>query len=458
MSIRVVVLAAGKGTRMKSANPKVLHSILGKEIIRFVLDSASSLKPQKIYSVVGYGLEAVKKCVEDYKIDFVFQEKQLGTGHAVRLVAKQLSRYKGDVLILNGDLPAITPNTLKQFIKKHRKEKAVVSLITSNLPDPKGYGRVVRDIDGNVTNIVEHKDADSSQRKISEINSGAYCIDSAFLSKSINKIGSRNKQKEYYLPDLISLAVKQGLKVSTLIAKDSVEVLGVNDRRELAKVGSIIRDRVNSKLMLSGVTLVSPETTYISPDAKIGTDTVIHPNTYIYGSTKIGKSCSIGPNVFINNSNLGNNIEIKYSCYLTDCRVHNNVTIGPFSHLRPEAYIQRNAKIGNFVEIKKSKIGVGSKVPHLSYIGDAFLGNNVNIGAGTITCNYDGVNKHQTVVEDNVFIGSDSMLVAPIKIGKGATTAAGSTITKDVDDYSLAIERNQQKEIKNWGKRKKSKK
>ena len=460
MPLRLIILAAGKGTRMKSSLPKVLHKVLGKEIIRYVLESSESVKSQKTYVVVGYGSDDVKSCIEsyNYKVNFVDQDKQLGTGHAVSVASSSLKGYKGDVLILNGDLPAITVNTLKRFIKKHRLDKASVSFITAELQDPKGYGRIIRDTSGKVLEIVEHKDATNSQKKINEINSGAYLVNSKFLLEAIKRFSSKNKQNEYYLPDMISIAVRSGHKVSTYKVKNSFEVLGVNDRIELSNIEKHIKNISNINHMRSGVTIIDPTSSYISPGIKIGKDSIIYPNTYIYGSSAIGRNCSIGPSVYVEDSELGNDVSIKPFCYLTNCRVANQVSIGPFAHLRPETHIKSKAKIGNFVEIKKSVVGSGSKVPHLSYIGDATLGKNVNIGAGSITCNYDGINKHNTVIEDDVFIGSDSMLVAPIKIGKGATTAAGSTITKDVESDSLAIERNQQKEIKNWGRRKKQSK
>ena len=298
------------------------------------------------------------------------------------------------------------------------------------------------------------KDAINKQKKIEEINSGIYCVNSDFLWNTLREIKTNNAQKEYYLPDIVKIAVKSNVPVMVYKARNSNEVLGVNSRYELSRQEKHIKSKVLLNLMKSGVTVADDESTFISPDATIGTDTVIFPNSFIFGATKIGRSCRIGPNVYIEDSTLGKNVELRFSSYLNCCRVENDVTIGPFAHLRPDAHIASSSKIGNFVEIKKSKIGKRSKVPHLTYVGDAIVGQDVNIGAGTITCNYDGKNKYQTIIEDEVFIGSDSMLVAPVRVGKGATTAAGSTITKDVENDSLAIERSQQKNIKGWRKRK----
>jgi len=459
MALRVLILAAGKGTRMNSSKPKVVHPILSKPMISYVMDSVELLKPQKTYVVVGYKKELIENVLSDSgkKIEYINQKQQLGTGHAIKISKSAMGKFKGDILVLNGDCPGVLPSTLKRLIEKHKKTKSVISLITSNVINPKGYGRIIRDVKGNIQKIVEEKDATTQDRRVNEINSGIYCVKSDYLWHSLDKIRTNNNQKEYYLPDIIKYAVDKGSKVAVMKLSDADEIMGINNRQELATLEKIIKQKVIHKLQNKGVTVIDPASTYISPDVKIGRDTVINPNTYLYGKTIIGTECEIGPNVFIDNSSLSSNVKIKFSSYLNNCSVNKNVSVGPFAHLRPEANIGKDSKIGNFVEIKKSDIGTGSKVPHLSYIGDATLGNGVNIGAGSITCNYDGVNKHRTVIEDNVFIGSDSMLVAPVVIGKGSTTAAGSTITKDVEEYSLAIERNQQKIIKGWNKRKKKK-
>lgn len=457
MSLSVIVLAAGMGKRMKSDVPKVLHPVLGRPMLSYVVEALEKLNPKKTVVVVGHGAQEVEKAVDSKKITYAAQLEQLGTGHAVNCAYSKLKSFKGDILIINGDFPLITSRTLKRFVAEHKKKKVDVSILTALVDDPTGYGRIKRDGKNSVLGIVEEKDATKEEKYIDEINSGTYLVSSSFLWKALRNVNTKNKQKEYYLTDIVESAHKGSLKINGSLVSDSDEVLGVNDRLDLSLVESIMKWRTNERLMKSGVTLIDPETTYISPQVKIGRDTTIYPNTHIYGMSQIGRNCIIGPSTWIENSKLGNGINVKSSCYITEANINNNVSIGPFAHIRPQAEIMDDAKIGNFVEIKKSKIGKGSKVSHLSYIGDTTMGKEVNIGAGTITCNYDGVNKHKTTIEDNVFIGSDTMLVAPIKIRKGATTGAGSTISKDVSSGSLAIGRARQTEIKNWKRKPKQK-
>jgi bifunctional UDP-N-acetylglucosamine pyrophosphorylase/glucosamine-1-phosphate N-acetyltransferase len=316
----------------------------------------------------------------------------------------------------------------------------------------------VREKRGNILKVVEEKDAAPEERDIKEINTGLYCVESDFLWRVLGHINRENEQQEYYLPDIVNIAVQSGEMVNPFTISDSEEVLGVNNRVELANVERILRRRRNEELMLSGITIVDPDVTYVSPQASIGADTVIYPNTFIYGDTRVGSRCVIGPSVWIQDSVIGDEVVIKFSSYITESEIGDNVTVGPFAHLRPQVKVSSEAKIGNFVEIKKSFIGRGSKVPHLSYVGDAEVGEKVNIGAGTITCNYDGFEKHKTVIEDGVFIGSDTMLVAPVKIGSGATTGAGSTITKDVPEGALAIGRARQVVINEWKRKPREKK
>lgn len=457
MSLAVMILAAGMGKRMKSDVPKVLHPVLGQPMLKYVVDAVSKLSPKRVVVVVGHGVQDVETTLNSKDITYVTQTEQLGTGHAANCAHSALKSFKGDVLILNGDFPLITPSTLKKFVNEHKKKNIDVSILTALIDDPTGYGRIKRDEGDNVVGIVEQKDATKEERFIDEINSGTYCVKSSFLWSALSKVNTKNKQKEYYLTDIVAAAYKNSLKINGSVVLDSDEVTGVNDRSELSYVESILKWRTNEKLMRSGVTLIDPETTYISPQVKVGRDTTIYPNTHIYGNSQIGRNCIIGPSTWIEDSKLGNGITIKSSCYITEASIKNNVSIGPFAHIRPDAEIMDNVKIGNFVEIKKSKIGQGSKVSHLSYIGDTMMGKDVNIGAGTITCNYDGINKHKTTIEDNVFIGSDTMLVAPINIGKGSTTGAGSTISKDVPSGSLAIGRARQTNIKDWKRKPKDK-
>ena len=458
MNLAVVILAAGVGKRMKSDIPKVLHTVLGRPMLSYVLDAVDNLSPKRVVVVVGHGAEDVKKISDSKKITYVTQSKQLGTGHAANCANSALKSFKGNILILNGDFPLITSSSLKKFIRDHEKKNADLSILTALVDDANGYGRIKRDQNGDVIGIVEQKDATREQRFIDEINSGTYCVKSSFLWNALGKINSRNKQSEYYLTDIVELAHKNSLKVNGVVVSDSDEIVGVNDRVELSYVEDVLKWRVNESLMRSGVTMIDPENTYISPEVKIGRDTTIYPGAHIYGKTQIGSKCVIGPSTWVEDSRFGNGVTVKSSCYITNASIKDNVSIGPFAHIRPEAEILDGAKIGNFVEIKKSKIGRGSKVSHLSYIGDTVMGKDVNIGAGTITCNYDGINKHKTVIEDNVFIGSDTMLVAPIKVGKGATTGAGSTISKDVPQGSLAIGRARQTVIKDWKRKPKDNK
>lgn len=457
MSLAVIILAAGKGVRMNSQLPKVLHPILKKPMLRYVLDTARAMAPERIVLVLGHDSELVKEAVSDYPVETVVQEPQLGTGHAVLCCEDAFRDFSGDILILSGDVPAISFFSLSEFTDSHVKSGYDLSLMSAMVEDPAGYGRVLRNDDGEVLRVVEDKDATADEKKENEINAGIYCVNSSFLWESLGGLDSENSQEEYYLPGIVNLCVSRNRRLLAFSLADPKEVSGVNSREQLGEAEKTIRLAINRRHMENGVTIVDPETTHISDSVGIGRDTTVYPNTYIYGETRIGDGCRIGPSVYIEDSRIGDNVEVRFSSYLAGCEVEDGVAMGPFCHLRPEAKIKSGAKIGNFVEIKKSNIGVGSKVPHLSYVGDADIGAGVNIGAGTITCNYDGVNKHKTVVEDGAFIGSDTMLVAPVKVGKGATTAAGSTVTKDVSPGALAIERAAQKEIKGWAERKRVK-
>ncbi len=458
MGISVIVLAAGKGKRMRSSVPKILHPILGQPIISYVLESIKRISPQRIVLVLGHGSNEVKKSLNYEQIDSVIQKEQLGTGHAVYSTRRKLRSFNGNIVIVNGDSPLISPGTLKKLIGSHERTRSVLSILTADTRDTHGYGRVMRNGRGHVVRIIEEEDANANQRRINEINSGVYCVESGFLWKALSQVDRKNDQKEFYLTDIVEIASKEGKRVNVFVSKDSEEILGINNRVDLSRVEEIIGRRINNKHMISGVTMVKPEQTYISPQAYISSDTIIFPNSFIYGNTKIGAGCMIGPLVWIKDSKIGKNTSINFSSYITNADIGNKVTIGPFANIRPDSIILEGVRVGNFVEVKKSRIGRLSKVPHLSYIGDSEIGERVNIGAGTITCNYDGISKHETIIEDDVFIGSDTMLVAPVKIGRGATTGAGSTITKNVDDGALAIGRAKQITIRNWKRKRREKK
>jgi bifunctional UDP-N-acetylglucosamine pyrophosphorylase / glucosamine-1-phosphate N-acetyltransferase len=457
MCVVALILAAGKGTRMKSSLPKVLHPILGQPIINYVIEEIKKVSPEKTVLVVGYGSGDVKTALKSHQLSYVSQSRQYGTAHGVMSSRRELDGYDGTVVILYGDSPLIRHETLSKFINAHKKSKSSLSILTAKVGNPYGYGRIIRNGRGDVTDVVEERDATPKQRGLNEINSGIYCVETGFLWKALDQIDRKNNQKEFYLTDMVGIASRAGVKVNGFNFNVEDEIIGINNRIELSHAEELMRKRINEKLMLSGVTILDPEQTYISPLVSIGIDTVIYPQSFIYGKTKIGKRCRIGPSVWIEDAEINNDSTIRFSSYIEKAHIGASVMIGPFAHLRPGSELMDGSKIGNFVEVKKSRIGISSKVQHLSYVGDATVGDRVNIGAGTITCNYDGLHKYQTIIEDDVFIGSDTMLVAPVKIGRGATTGAGSTITKNVEPESLAIGRAKQVTIKNWKRKPKDK-
>lgn len=440
MKPTVVILAAGLGTRMKSSLAKALHHLAGLPLVEHVLHAASGVDPHAVVLVLGHQADRVREAVASFDPQIVLQQEQLGTGHAVLQARQAIARAEGPVMILCADTPLLTHTTLRSLITEHERARAAVTIITAAANDPFGYGRVVRDRTG-VSKIVEEKDATPAQRKITEVNAGIYCFEKEFLLGSLERLGRNNAQGEYYLPDLIALARKNKRKVSAFRCTDALEVLGVNTRKDLALAEAVLRDRINSAWMLAGVTMTDPDTTFISAQATIGRDTVLYGSLRIEGRTRIGEGCVVGPGSRIVDSSLGNTVTVKDSCLIEESDIAPGAAIGPFAHLRPGSVIGERARIGNFVEIKKSTIGEGSKANHLSYIGDATVGKDVNIGAGVITCNYDGFRKYRTVIEDGVFIGSDAQLVAPVTIGKDALVAAGATITKNVPADALAISR-----------------
>jgi bifunctional UDP-N-acetylglucosamine pyrophosphorylase/glucosamine-1-phosphate N-acetyltransferase len=453
----VVILAAGKGTRMKSALPKVLHRVAGLSLIEHVLANAAALNPASTVIVVGHQAEAVKAALAHRDgLGFAVQQPQLGTGHALLQAEPFLAGRTGTVVLLSGDVPLLRKGTLEALVRHHRERGAAATVLTAHVGAPDGYGRIVRD-QGQVTAIVEHRDATPRQRAIDEINSGIYAFDLAPLFDALRRIGSANAQGEYYLPDLIAIYGREGRGVEAVAAPDAREILGVNSRKELAEVSALLRDRRNDELMEAGVTMVDPATTWVGPDVAVGEDTILHPNVFLEGATRIGARCEIHAGVRIVNSTLGDGVVISNYCVLRESTVDAGAQIGPFAQLRPLSHVEEGAHVGNFVELKKTRLGKGSKANHLAYLGDATIGEKVNVGAGTITCNYDGVAKHPTVIEDGAFIGSDSQLIAPVRVGKGAYVAAGSSVTDDVPADALAIARTRQVNKPGWARDRKRK-
>ncbi|MEI7817077.1 MAG: bifunctional UDP-N-acetylglucosamine diphosphorylase/glucosamine-1-phosphate N-acetyltransferase GlmU [Desulfuromonadales bacterium] len=455
-SLASIVLAAGKGTRMKSGLIKVLHPVAGLPMIAWPVAAAREAGSDPIILVIGHQANAVQGTFRGAAdIRCAMQEEQLGTGHAVACALDVLTGFRGTVLILCGDTPLLRSETLKEMLTFHRDNGAALTVLTSLMDDPYGYGRVVRDASGQVSRIVEQKDADPEEQQIREINSGIYCMDSEFLFGNIKGISNDNAQGEYYLTDLLAIAVRKGLTCLALPTSDADEIMGVNDRVQLAEAGRILRSRINRDHMLNGVTLIDPETTYIDHGVSIGADSTIHPGCQIGGGTIIGEGCEIEQNVSISGCRIGDDCHIKAASVLEDSELGEDVAVGPMAHLRPGTVLAKKVKIGNFVETKKVVMGEGSKASHLTYLGDAEIGRNVNIGCGTITCNYDGVNKHRTIIGDDVFIGSDVQLVAPVSVGRNSLVAAGTTVTTDVPPDSLALSRTPQINKEGWRLKKK---
>lgn len=453
--LSIVIMAAGKGTRMKSKLPKVLHKAAGKSMLDHVIDSAIKLKPSKIMVIVGFEAQVVIDAYDNrFPITWVEQTEQLGTGHAVMQVMTHLKDYNGDIMILSGDVPLLSAETMENILDSHKNNNSHCTILTTVIDDPYGYGRIIKNENNNVVKIVEQKDATDLERQVKEINSGTYCFDWQNLEKFLSKLSPQNAQGEYYLTDTIQMFVENNLQVNSYITNDINQVLGVNDRLMLSKIAKIMKNQINEKIMLSGVTLIDPETTYIDAGVQIGIDTTIYPNTIIEGNSIIGERCLIGPNSHIINSKISNNCEI-ISSSITDSEVGDNAKIGPFARIREYTKINKNCKIGNFVELKKTVFSEGVKASHLAYIGDADLGKGTNIGAGTITCNYDGKKKHKTTIGENVFVGSNSTLVAPITLESESYIAAGSVITETVKTYDLGVGRARQKNVENWVLKKK---
>ena len=450
MDIHVVILAAGKGTRMKSALPKVLHRVGGRPMIEHVLATALTLEPRSVTVVIGHDAALLRDTLSAHnKLSFVVQEPQLGTAHALLTTESVLGRASGTVLLLSGDVPLLGANTLQALLGRHYSANAAATVLTAVVEDPAGYGRIVRSGE-KIARIVEHRDATEDERRIHEINAGVYAFALDGLFGSLRAIAAENAQGEYYLPDIVALYRSRGQTVETLVVDEVNELRGINSRVELAAVSQIVREQKNAELMASGVTMDDPQTTYVDPNVTIGPDTIIHPGVSLEGDTTIGSGCEIHSGVRIVDSRIGDRVVVHNHCVISDSALESDSAVGPFAHLRGGAVVHEHARVGNFVELKKTNLGSGSKAMHLAYLGDAQIGDKVNIGAGTITCNYDGVNKNQTTIEDGAFIGSDTQLIAPVTIGKGAYVGSGTTVRENVPAGALAVSAGKQRNLEGW--------
>jgi len=453
--LTVLILAAGKGQRLRSKTIKLLHPVAGLPMVARVAESARALKPTRVVTVVGYQADLVRTALADYSDDFVLQAEQRGTGHAVLQAARKIGDRSATLLIINGDLPTLRPATLRRLVSRHRRSGSALTLLSARVDDPTGYGRVLRNARGEVTRIVEHKDATSAEREVDEINCGIYCTDPGKFLSTLRKIRPDNAQGEYYITDAVHALLARGDKVTAVVHDDAAEGLGVNTREELAQATRTLYERKAAELMDRGVTLMDPSSSWIDPRARVGRDTVIWPGVLIEGDSRVGQDCVVRRGCRITDSVIGNGVEVRDYSIILESRVGRDAQIGPFAHLRPGTRLDAETRVGNFVELKKTHLGQGSKASHLAYLGDATIGQGCNVGAGTITCNYDGTHKHRTVLGDDVFIGSDSQLVAPVTLERGAYVAAGSTVTHDVPPGALAICRARQLNIEGWVARRK---
>ncbi|NSL19409.1 bifunctional UDP-N-acetylglucosamine diphosphorylase/glucosamine-1-phosphate N-acetyltransferase GlmU [Tatlockia micdadei] len=452
MSLQIVILAAGQGKRMYSKTPKVLHCLAGKPMLQWVIETAQQLNPDAIHVVYGHGGEEIKSALNHSPVNWILQAEQLGTGHAVKQALTHIPT-QSQVLILSGDVPLIRAETLRGLIKgslPNEKKPAPLSLLVAILDNPTGLGRIIRNESGEIQAIIEEKDATAEQKQIKEIYSGICCAPAADLARWLPKLNAHNAQGEYYLTDIIAMAVAENLPITSIQAKDIMEIQGVNNRLQLQQLERVWQKQVAEQLMLSGVSISDANRLDIRGELQYGQDVFIDVNVILSGKVSLGKGCRIGPNCVLTNVVLGENCEIFANSVLEDCVLDNNCHIGPFARIRPGTKLAAGCKIGNFVETKNAVFAEGTKASHLSYLGDVTIGKEVNIGAGTITCNYDGANKHQTIIEDGVFIGSDTQLVAPVRIGANATIGAGSTIRKDVPEGELTLTVSKQKTILGW--------
>jgi len=478
--LRAIVMGAGQGKRMRSKLAKVLHPVAGRPMILYAVELAECVAGEGVAVVVGYQGDRVRPLLDAPGRGtgpvsgrtrpplIVEQAQQLGTGHAVMEAHAAFQRARGGsasaYVILNGDTPLLRESTLRELVRQHETDKAAVTILTAVLEDPTGYGRIVRDradgrndrSEGRVRRIVEDRDASGDEARLREVNVGTYVVEGAFLSEALQKLQPQNVQREYYLTDVVGLAVERGLRVSATTLRDPREGLGINTRQQLAEVEQAVRRQICDRWMQAGITIHDPATTYIDSEVEVGQDTVLYPNVALEGRTRIGEDCVIRPQTRIAESVLGNRVTVLDCCVIRESRLEDESTVGPFAHLRPGTVVRRAAKVGNFVEMKKTDLGEGSKANHLSYLGDTRVGKKVNIGAGTITCNYDGLRKYETVIEDEVFVGSDTQLIAPVTVGRRAVIAAGTTLTQDVPADALAIARSAQVNRPGWAARRRA--
>ncbi len=455
--VGVILLAAGLGKRMKSSLPKVLHPLAGKPLLYYSLRAVASLKPVTIAVVVGHGADQVRQAFAHKEIAWVTQERQLGTGHAVQCARQVFDGFTGDLLIVSGDVPLISQETLLEILQRHRDQRATLTLLTAELEQPYGYGRIVRDRQQEIMAVVEERDAGEVEKKITEVNAGLYAVSARFLFFALEQLTDSNQQGEYYLPDIVGVARKRGEKLTAVRIADAREVMGVNTREELAIMEKSLQEQINRKWMEAGVTLKDPSTTYIEEEVVIGKDTVIGPNTHLKGKTVIGERCAIDGSAYLTNARLADGVHLRFSVVLSDCELRAGVELGPFAHIRPGTVLDREVHIGNFVEVKNSHVGEKTKANHLSYIGDATVGKETNIGAGTITCNYDGFRKYRTTIGDRVQVGSDSTLVAPIQLGDDVYVATASTVRHDIPAGALVYNERVERVKEGWTEQKRKK-
>lgn len=452
-NLKAIILAAGEGSRMKSKKPKVLHEIFGKTMVDYVIRAAKDCGAEEVCVVIGHKAEEVREGISDKAVTFALQAEQKGTGHAV-MMAGDFIDAQSDILILYGDTPLVTGDTLARLVERHRTEGHDVTAVSALLEEPTGYGRILREDGGTFRRIVEHKDATPTERLINEINTGIYIFKGKALQDSLRGLDNDNAQGEYYLTDCLELIGKAGGKAEAVVAKDAAEFSGVNSRLQLMEATKEMQVRINRRHMENGVTIVSPENTYIGSDVQIGMDTILLPGCILEGNTKIGEDCEIGPHSRLTDVEMGDGVKFQSSTAI-ESEIGNAVTVGPYAYIRPNCKIGDKVKVGDFVEVKNSTIGEGTKIPHLSYVGDTDAGKKINFGCGSIMVNYDGKKKHRTKIGDNVFVGCNVNLVAPVEIAKGAYIAAGSTITKDVPEEVLAVARAKQTIIEGWVKKEK---